>query len=455
MTTKSVVRAIRKWWWAVLALTVAGGFIGALLSVVLPPVWQSTTEIVVAYDAPADAATGSAGLSSANTFAVQKVFAYQEIVLSPRVLGQVIEDLGLDKTVEELALDVAVTVPLNTPVMEIAASAPNPQDAATLSTAIADEFTEVVTELETPTNGVSAVRLETLLEATPPIEPLFPNVFINVAIGLFAGFAAGVIWIAVAASSDRRIYNAGSLDGGGDDVPGVLGSVPALAGSSSATALVDKPLSRVSEAYRTIAATLGHVPGAQLGIIAIASAVPRDKTSALTSNVAFAMQEFGVRCVLVDANLRSGTISSSLGLVGPGLTDCLRGDIPLAQALTSVRGLAVLPSGSTTDSPAELMSGTKFEKIVKSLKADFDMVIMDAAPALPLSDTLFAASVADSVVLAISAGRVTSAELTAAADALTAVNVKVVGVVLVNAPVNGVDADAATSQYRQLKPANA
>ena len=184
------------------------------------------------------------------------------------------------------------------------------------------------------------------------------------------------------------------------------------------TALVDKPLSRVSEAYRTIAATLGHAPDAQLGIIAIASATPRDKTSALTSNIAFAMQEFGVRCVLVDANLRSGTISSSLGLSGPGLTDCLRGDVALAQALTSVHGLAVLPAGSTTDSPAELMSGTKFDKIVKSLKSDFDMVIMDAAPALPLSDTLFAASVADSTVLAISAGRVTSAELTAAADAL-------------------------------------
>ena len=47
--------------------------------------------------------------------------------------------------------------------------------------------------------------------------------------------------------------------------------------------MFDEPLSAVAEAYRTVAATLGHTPGAQLGIVAVASATPRDSTSALTS----------------------------------------------------------------------------------------------------------------------------------------------------------------------------
>lgn len=450
MSSTTVIRALKKWWWVVVALTLVGGLAGGLMSLLITPTYQSTAQLIVAYDAPAGA--GSAELVQANNFAIQKVYAYQEIALSPRVLDEVIATLDLDMTADELAQDVSVSVPLNTPVMHISATAPNPQDAATLTTTVVAEFGDLVKELETPTSGgTPPVRIETLEEPQVSTDPSSPNVLVNIAVGLFAGFAAGIIWIAVAAASDRRIHSAHNVST--RTAPHrVLGSIP-TSSDATVTALIDQPLSRVSEAYRTVAATLGHTPGARLGIIAVAPATPRDVTSPLTANLALAMQEFGVRTVLVDANLRSGTISSTLGLTGPGLAECLRGEARLDAVIQRVGDIAVLPSGATTESPAELMSGNGFAGLLKELKTSFDMVLVDTAPVLPLSDTLFAASAAESTVLAVSAGRVTGAELGAASDALTGVGVDVVGVVVVDASVAGVDADASTSLYRDLRPA--
>lgn len=445
MSSTTVIRAIGKWWWVVVALTLVGGLAGGLASLLMAPTYQSTAQLIVAYDAPAGA--GSAELVQANNFAIQKVYAYQEIALSPRVLEEVIATLDLDMTVDELAQEVSVSVPLNTPVMEISATAPDPQDAATLTATVVDEFSAVVTALETPSaGGLPPVRIETLEEPEVPVDPASPNVLVNIAVGLFAGFAAGIVWIAVAAASDRRLHSAENV------TRRVLGSIPAST-DRAVTALIDQPLSRVSEAYRTVAATLGRSPGARLGIVAVAAATPRDATSSLTVNLALAMQEFGVRTVLVDANLRSGTISSSLELSGPGLAECLRGEAKLDAVIQHVGEIAVIPAGMTTDSPAELMSGSRLGAVLQELKAAFDMVLVDTAPVLPLSDALFVASAAESTVLAISAGRVTGAELGAATDALTAVGVDVVGVVVVDASVAGVDADASTSLYRDLRPA--
>ncbi|MEU1971738.1 AAA family ATPase [Microbacterium sp. NPDC019599] len=453
MSSTTVIRAIAKWWWVVLTLTVTGGIVGGLVGVFAAPTYTSSAQMIVAYDAPAGA--GSAELVQANNFAIQKVYAYQEVALSPRVLGDVIDTLGLDMTTEELASEIAVSVPLNTPVMQISASAENPEDALTLTETVVESFSNVVIELETPTaGGVPSVRIEMLEEPTLPTTPSSASVLVTTAVGLAVGLALGVIWIAIAAASDRRIHSADSVNTSRTTARRrVIGSVPASP-DTSVTVLVDQPLSRAAESYRTIAATLGHTPGARLGTIAVVPATPRDTTSALTANLALAMHEFGARVVLVDANLRSGTISSSLGVTGgPGLAECIRGEATVAQALSaSIGGMPVLPAGATLDSPAELMSGSALEGILKELRGSYEMIFLDVAPALPLSDAIFAVTAADSTIVAVSAGRVTGSELEAAASSLAAVDAEVLGIVVMDAPVAGVDADASTSLYRDLRP---
>lgn len=449
MSPTTLVRALKKWWWVLVALTVGGAAVGGLTTLLMTPQYSSSSQIFVAFDAPAGA--GSAELVQANNFAIQKVYSYVEVATSPRVLDTVIEELGLDETADDLAAQISVTVPPNSAVMRITALAPNPDDAAVLASTLVDAFSETVLELETPTGGgTPPLRIESLAEAVPSDTPASPSLLINIAIGAFAGFAIGVIWIAIAAVSDRKVYTGADITADGTDLR-VLGSVPLSSGSDSLTTVTERPLSEVSEAYRTIAATLGHTAGVGLGVVAIAAATPRDTSSALTSNLALTFQEFGANVAVIDANLRSGEITSSLGLSGPGLAECLAGTATATEVVQSVNGIDILPSGTTTDSPAELISGVRFEQVVKALSSVYDLVLIDSAPVLPLSDTLFSASHANSTVLAVSSGTVTAAQLKAARSSLESVSANVVGVVVLDTARSGADADVATATYRDLR----
>lgn len=453
MSATTLLRAIRKWWWTVLTLVVVGAAAGLGAGFVMTPVYQSTAQLVVTYDAPAGAA--SSDLVQANNYAVQKAFAYTEIAMSPRVIEEVIASLGLDDSVEAVSRELSIEAPLNTPILALSADAPTAAAAQEKAQAFLNAFSQTVLDIETPSGGGAApIRIETLQEPLAPEEPVSPDPLVNIALGMAVGLAVGLIWIAVAAVRDRRVHGASSVAADGDEVPRVIGSIPAKA-SGSATEIVDAPLSPGAEAYRTVAAVLGHMPDTRLDIVAVVPATPRDRSSALAVNLALAMSEFGVRVALVDANLRSGTTSRMLSLDGPGLAGVLREETDVASALRTVHGIAVLPVGATTQSPAELMSGPAFTALVKGLSETHDMVILDAAPALPLSDTIFAASAAGSTVLAVTAGRATRPQLGAATAGLRAVGIDPVGVVVVGAPVGGVDADPSTSLYRDLRAARA
>lgn len=449
MSATALLRAIKKWWWTLVAFSALGVAAGFAVGLILPPVYSSTAQLVVAFNAPAQA--GSSDLVQANSFAVQKAYAYTEIGRSPRVLNEVIASQGLDTTVEKLARELTVEAPLNTPILQLTAEAPTAQEAATLATAFVDAFTQTVQSIETPAGATSSpVRLETLQEPEVPEEASSPNVLTNLALGFAVGFAVALVWIALAAIGDRRVHGSASV---GEGVPRVLGSIPGR--GSSLTELVDAPQSRESEAYRTVAAVLGHMPHTRLDVVAVVPATPRDRASALSTNLALAMREFGVGVVLVDANLRAGTISSQLSLEGPGLAGVLSGEATVVEAVREVAGIAVLPVGRTLQNPVELMSAPGFAAVVKALSETYDMVVLDAAPALPLSDTIFAASTAGSTILAVTAGRATAPQLSAATEGLRAVGIDPVGVVVVDAKTAGVDADAATSSFRDLRPARA
>lgn len=450
MSPTSLVRALRKWWWVLLALSVIGALLGGAATFVMTPKYSSTSQVFVAFDVPAGA--GPADVVQANNFAIQKVYSYTEVVKSPRSLNGVIDDLGLDATPEEVARDISVTVPPNSTVMRITGVADTPEDAVALTESVVDNFSEVVVEIETTSAGdPPPIRIDSLADPVPAESPSSPNLLVNVALGLFAGFGIGVIWIAVAALRDRRVYTRADLAGAPDSLS-LLGTVPSGAGSDSTTVLVDDPGSEVAEAYRAIAATLGHSPAGALGVVAVATATPRDSSSALTTGLALAFSEFGARVAVIDANLRSGRISASLGLSGPGLAECLAGGASPGDVLASVNGVSILPAGTTSEPPSELIAGSRFDEVVKALAQTHDVVFIDAAPVLPLSDTLFAASAATSTILAVSAGSVTTDQLDAARNALGGVGAEVRGVVVLDAARSGADADVATAAYRDLRP---
>lgn len=119
-------------------------------------------------------------------------------------------------------------------------------------------------------------------------------------------------------------------------------------------------------------------------------------------------QEFHRRVVAIDADLRDASLHKLLGIPDrPGLSDVLLGTVTLEQALVSLPdlNLTVLPAGSPAGQPTELLGSAEMRRVVDTLHAQFDRIVIDTPPAAPLADVQVLTPLVDGVVLVVRAGR--------------------------------------------------
>lgn len=172
-----------------------------------------------------------------------------------------------------------------------------------------------------------------------------------------------------------------------------------------------------------------------MGCVMITSAVPGEGKSTVVRNLALAYREWGLRVVVVDCDLRRNNMIKTFHVdAQAGLTDVLTGGADLADALTevpvSVRGLQTLAQIRSSGEPANGVNGTsenghgseigvldllsagghaanpqavlatsQFEGLLRSLRDDYDMVLIDTAPVLAVSDAIPLLQLVDGVVI--------------------------------------------------------
>ena len=120
------------------------------------------------------------------------------------------------------------------------------------------------------------------------------------------------------------------------------------------------------------------------------------------------MAQAGQRVALVDADLRRPTVAMYLGLEGNvGLTTELIGSAD-SQELLQPWGrdeLYVLASGQIPPNPSELLGSAAMKELLLKLEAEFDAVIIDAPPLIPVTDATVLAQLVGGVILVVGAGR--------------------------------------------------
>lgn len=106
-------------------------------------------------------------------------------------------------------------------------------------------------------------------------------------------------------------------------------------------------------------------------------------------------------CVLIDTDLRKGYTSAHFNADDrPGLCDYLLGQVSLDDVLVQIAPNAFLiPRGSSTPYPYELLGGEKMQQLAQLLKERFSYVIYDSAPVGVVSDALALAPIADGTVV--------------------------------------------------------
>jgi polysaccharide biosynthesis transport protein len=209
--------------------------------------------------------------------------------------------------------------------------------------------------------------------------------------------------------------------------------------------LLSLPKSQFSEAIRVLRSSLLFLSADQSTRVVMAtSSAPGEGKSTIVSNLAACLAAKGDRTILIDCDLRRPAVAKRFSLPNRvGLSSVLSGRASLEEAivsLDSVEGLDVLPSGPIPPLPVELLSSDVMKSLLQTLRSTYRFVVIDAPPALMLSDALVLAAYCDAIAIVVRLGGVNRGVLTRTLAALRRTANGTSGVI-VNAVDNNVGGD--------------
>ncbi|MUU72430.1 polysaccharide biosynthesis tyrosine autokinase [Pseudarthrobacter sp. GA104] len=441
MELSTYLRILRRNWIMVVAFTLLGLVAATAYTLSIKPTYTAQTKLFLATQS-----SGSVGdLQQGNTFIQARVQSYVEAAMTPAVLEPAAESLG--KPVDELVGKVTASAGPNTVIISIVATDSSAVQAAAIAQAVGESLIEVIDELEKPTNGTgsSPVRLSVVTPAAPPAEPSAPNNRLNIALGGAIGLALGTGLALLRNVLDTKVRGETDLQRV-TDAP-VLGGI-AFDGDATKKPLLTQAPSQGTraESFRQIRTNLqfAHVSHGSKAVL-VTSSLPGEGKSTTAINLAIAVAQGGQSVALVDADLRRSRVGEYLGLEkNAGLTTALLGKADLSELLQhwGQDELYVLTAGQTPHNPSELLGTEAMKNLILRLEQDFDAVIIDAPPLLPVTDAAVLAQHVGGVVLMVGSSRVKLPDLEKSLNALDMVEADVLGVVLNFLPVKGPDAYA-------------
>lgn len=252
-------------------------------------------------------------------------------------------------------------------------------------------------------------------QADAPLFPASPKRKQIVVIATFGGLGLG---IALALLLEFMTLGIGRPE----DVERIfelahLSSLPATAPSEAATGdplhairlMVAEPHSSFAEAIRALRREVDVRRTADAPrIVQITSSLPNEGSSVVASNLAHHYAMTGARVLLVDTDMRRAHLTRMLAASRQiGLAEVIASNIPVEQAILSdmSTGLHFLPSigpAPTLRSPPELLAAVATTQVLGRLKAQFDVIVLDCPPLLPVIDSRIVGDHADQIVFIMS-----------------------------------------------------
>ncbi|MGW8481863.1 polysaccharide biosynthesis tyrosine autokinase [Microbacterium sp. NPDC055903] len=439
MELSDYIRILRKNWLVIVATTLLGVAAAAGYSLTRTPLYESEAVVFV------QSQTGStvSELQQGSTFAQSRITTYVSLVREPIVMNPVITELGLDTSADELATKVTSTSPLNSTLIRISVQDADPVLAADIANALGASLAAAVERIDTPVGqDASPIKLTRVRDALAPFEPVSPNVPLNLALGLLVGLALGIGVAVLRAVLDNKVRSPRDVEALTDRP--LIGAIPHDPKAKERPLILQEdPLNPRSEAFRSLRTNLQFLEMDGGHTFVITSSIPTEGKSTTTINLAIALADSGKRVALVDTDLRKPKVAEYLGIEGgTGLTDVLIGRARVADVLLpwGGRSLHVLPAGKIPPNPSELLGSERMQKLLEALGKEFDVVLCDAPPLLPVTDAAVLSRATSGAIMVVAVGRTSTHQLDGALDALETVGSKVAGVVLTMVPTKGADA---------------
>jgi len=438
MELSDYIRILRKNWLVILVLTTIGLAVATAFTLTRTPTYESSSTIFVS----TQGGSTTAELQQGSTFTQARINTYVGLIPTPAVLDPVIKDLGLATTADELAKNIRASAALNSTLITVTATDSDANIASAIANGVAQSLSNVVPALEPAVDGgASPVRLTRVSDAQPALRPFAPNIPLNIVLGLLAGFAVGIGVAVVRTALDNRVRT--PRDAEQITHSPAIGAIAYDAKAKERPLIVHAdPLSPRAESFRALRTNLQFLDMGGRSSFVVTSSIPSEGKSTSTINLAIALADAGKRVALLDTDLRKPKVAEYLSIEGgAGLTDVLIGRAKVNEVMLpwGGRSLYVLPAGKIPPNPSELLGSQQMTVLLEMLERDFDVVLCDAPPLLPVTDAAILARATSGALMVVSAGRTTKHQLTGATEALNTVGAKLAGFIMSMVPTRGPD----------------
>ena len=172
-----------------------------------------------------------------------------------------------------------------------------------------------------------------------------------------------------------------------------------------------------------------------LKTIMIASATAGEGKTTMASHLATSLVRGGRKILLVDCDLRSPGLHRVFDLpMSKGVCEILRGEEKVEdciQTLDSPSGLSVLPAGKINQQVLRLLALNSLGDLLEPLKKEYDFIILDSSPLLPVTDALLVAQQADGVILSIRRDVSRVSKVAMACQKLSMLGIRLLGAVAI------------------------
>jgi capsular exopolysaccharide synthesis family protein len=206
------------------------------------------------------------------------------------------------------------------------------------------------------------------------------NAILAFVIALFV--AAGAV--VLAERLDRRLHDSRDLE--------KLTGTPLLAQIPSSAFPGATPDPQLPIVFQTLRDSLTYFNVDQrLASLLVISPLKGDGKTSVATNLAVAFARAGKQVILVDADLRSPQVASRMGATpSPGLSEVISGNAEIQNVLAEIEPfdsyLRVLPGGTVPPNPSEMLGSARMSTILAELTEMCDLVLIDTAPVLVVSD---------------------------------------------------------------------
>ena len=389
----------RRWWWLLIVGTVMSvGAYGIAVRVrdnrqgTPAPTYAASATFFVS-GSQAVAAPGQAQPPALNDNASldRLTQSYAQIIKGPGVADRIVNVLGLKQTSEDVQSRISVETPALTQLIKITAKGATADDAQQLIDGVMQAFVGLRQEGNLP-GSVSIVEIDRAQALTvSPVDSLRGQIPAVILVAVFGMLSAAAIVVAFEYLTDSVRDRADAERAAG--LP-VLASIPAWnigRNAKRALAIIEGSTSAVAERYRMLRTAIGiATEGHRAQVLLVAGGMRGVGTTTTAANVATALAQAGRRVAVVDADMRVPSLHNVFGTpAGIGLSEALAiQNMTLDTILrpTAADGVTLISAGAAVTNASELLDSPRFDAVMRSLRERFDAVVIDAPPALQVTD---------------------------------------------------------------------